>query len=102
MCLAQGVPAALLPDFQDQDQVHYGNAGGNPDLDPETGDTLTIGFVWSSRSAHPLLARMQLAIDWYRIEVDDAIQKGKIAKGALVVFVGSGVGYNQAATAFRF
>jgi 3-oxoacyl-[acyl-carrier-protein] synthase-3 len=33
--------------------------------------------------------------------LDDALQKGKIAKGSLVVFVGSGVGYNQAATAFR-
>ncbi len=34
--------------------------------------------------------------------LDDAIQKDLIRKGSLVVFVGSGVGYNQAATAFRF
>ena len=33
--------------------------------------------------------------------LDDALAEGKIGKGALVVFVGSGVGYNQAATAFR-
>lgn len=33
--------------------------------------------------------------------LDDAMQKGMIGTGALVVFVGSGVGYNQAATAFR-
>jgi 3-oxoacyl-[acyl-carrier-protein] synthase-3 len=33
--------------------------------------------------------------------LDDALAKGKIGKGALTVFVGSGVGYNQAATAFR-
>jgi len=33
--------------------------------------------------------------------LDDAVQKGKIGKGALAVFVGSGVGYNQAAAAFR-
>ena len=32
---------------------------------------------------------------------DDAIEQGKIKKGDLVLFVGSGVGYNQAATAFR-
>ncbi|THB67444.1 MAG: ketoacyl-ACP synthase III [Gammaproteobacteria bacterium] len=32
---------------------------------------------------------------------DDAVQQGKIKKGDLVLFVGSGVGYNQAATAFR-
>ena len=28
-------------------------------------------------------------------------EKGMIGKGALTVFVGSGVGYNQAAAAFR-
>jgi 3-oxoacyl-[acyl-carrier-protein] synthase-3 len=33
--------------------------------------------------------------------LDDALAKGKIGKGALTVFVGSGVGYNQAATTFR-
>ena len=33
--------------------------------------------------------------------LDDALQKGKIKPGALTVFVGSGVGYNQAATAIR-
>jgi 3-oxoacyl-[acyl-carrier-protein] synthase-3 len=33
--------------------------------------------------------------------LDDARHKGKVGTGALVVFVGSGVGYNQAATAFR-
>lgn len=32
---------------------------------------------------------------------DDARKLGKIKSGDLVVFVGSGVGYNQAATAFR-
>ncbi|KAB7627230.1 3-oxoacyl-ACP synthase III family protein [Alkalilimnicola sp. S0819] len=33
--------------------------------------------------------------------LDDAIEQGKIKSGDLVVMIGSGVGYNQAATAFR-
>jgi 3-oxoacyl-[acyl-carrier-protein] synthase-3 len=33
--------------------------------------------------------------------LDSAREQGKIGKGALTVFVGSGVGYNQAAAAFR-
>lgn len=33
--------------------------------------------------------------------LDSAVQQGKIRDGQLVVMVGSGVGYNQAATAFR-
>lgn len=35
------------------------------------------------------------------VAFDDAVMQGKIKKGDLVLFVGSGVGYNQAATAFR-
>ncbi len=34
--------------------------------------------------------------------LDDAVQKGLIKRGDLVVLVGSGVGYNQAATAMRW
>lgn len=32
---------------------------------------------------------------------DDAVRQGKVKQGDLVVFVGSGVGYNQAGAAFR-
>jgi 3-oxoacyl-[acyl-carrier-protein] synthase-3 len=35
------------------------------------------------------------------IALDDAMSKGKIHSGDLVVFIGSGVGYNQAGAAFR-
>jgi iron complex outermembrane recepter protein len=74
LCLAQGVPAALLPEFVDADELHLGVSGGNPELKPETGDTLTLGFVVDSQATHPLLSRMQLSLDWYRIEMDDAIE----------------------------
>ncbi len=32
---------------------------------------------------------------------DDAVAKGRVEAGDLVVFIGSGVGYNQAGAAFR-
>ena len=35
------------------------------------------------------------------IAFDDALEQGKAAAGDLVMFVGSGVGYNQAGAAFR-
>jgi len=35
------------------------------------------------------------------IAFDDAVEKGKVRSGDLVVFIGSGVGYNQAGAAFR-
>jgi 3-oxoacyl-[acyl-carrier-protein] synthase-3 len=34
--------------------------------------------------------------------LDDAVQHGRISRGDLVLFVGSGVGYNQASAAFRW
>ena len=32
---------------------------------------------------------------------DDAVRKGRVAAGDLVLFLGSGVGYNQAGAVFR-
>jgi iron complex outermembrane receptor protein len=46
---------------------------GNPNLDPETADTLTIGFVMSSPFEAPLLSGMTLALDYYDIKIEDAI-----------------------------
>ncbi len=73
LCLAQGMPATLLPDFSDTDGEHTGVGGGNPALGPETADTWTAGFVLSSWSDNRLLASMQLSVDWYRIDMQDAI-----------------------------
>jgi iron complex outermembrane receptor protein len=73
LCLAQGIPADRIATFEDSNGFHEGVYGGNPDLDAETADTLTIGFAVHSQFAHPLLARMQFSLDWYRIELEEAI-----------------------------
>ena len=43
--------------------------GGNPDLDPETGDTLTAGIVLTPRGAPGLSA----TVDYYDIQMEDTI-----------------------------
>ncbi len=73
LCLAQGFPPELLPDYDNNFDVARGFAGGNPDLDPETADTLTVGVVLTSPFASRWLDRLQVSLDWYRIEIDDAI-----------------------------
>jgi iron complex outermembrane receptor protein len=73
LCLEQGVPAELLPDFEPPSEVAWGVAGGNPDLGPEEATTSTLGVVWTSRLAHPLASHLQMSLDWYRIKVDDKI-----------------------------
>src|SRR6185436_15572381 len=45
LCAAQGIPAALLPTYTYANDVVPGVTGGNPDLKPESADTLTAGVV---------------------------------------------------------
>jgi outer membrane receptor protein involved in Fe transport len=73
LCLAQGIPADLLPTFDYQDAEVEGFSGGNPDLQPEKATTYTAGFVFTSRFSHPALENMQFSLDWYDITISDAI-----------------------------
>jgi outer membrane receptor protein involved in Fe transport len=73
LCLAQGIPADVLPTFDYQDEYVEGFYGGNPDLQPEKATTYTVGFVLSSPFSHPALEHAQLSLDWYDISIRDAI-----------------------------
>lgn len=46
---------------------------GNPNLTSEEADTITIGAVFRSPFDNPLLSRLTAAIDYYDIEITDAI-----------------------------
>jgi outer membrane receptor protein involved in Fe transport len=72
LCLAQGVPSALLENFSPAEESD-GVSGGNPALEPEAADTVTLGVVLNPSFDQPLLAQMQFGLDWYRIKIDDAI-----------------------------
>ena len=74
LCLAQGVPAGALPDFQYATDTIRGFSGGNPELESEDADTLTFGLAWTSGRADARAGQFQASADWYRIEVKDAIQ----------------------------
>lgn len=65
-CVANGVPngGASSEDSQVRAKV-----GGNPDLQPEEGDSLTIGAVWSPSFVDGLT----LTVDYWAIEIDDVI-----------------------------
>lgn len=67
-CIATGVPAAALPTLAAGSQVEA-TEGGNPDLAEETSDTFTIGAVWTPNFAEGLA----LTVDYYEIEIEDAI-----------------------------
>jgi outer membrane receptor protein involved in Fe transport len=72
LCLAQGLPAALINNFNYANQQVEGLQGGNPDLGEETADSLTLGVVWNS-NLDGIFSDFRASVDWYSIEIQDAI-----------------------------
>jgi len=68
-CIATGLPAdqiGIFDAFQFPTLYYW---GGNPDLEPETADTLTFGIVIAPES----IPNLQLAVDYFDLQVDGGI-----------------------------
>jgi outer membrane receptor protein involved in Fe transport len=59
-------PDYVQPPFGDEVRTIL---GGNPGLQPEEGDTVTVGLAWSPE----FLPGFSVTLDWWRIEIEDAI-----------------------------
>ena len=65
-CLADGLPA----DYTDPLSARFpGSSGGNPDLQEETADTTTIGFILHPR----IVPGLTVTVDYWDVEIEDAI-----------------------------
>ena len=73
LCLAQGMPEAKLADYTFPLKRVDGVSGGNPELESEQADTLTLGLVLEAPTAMTALSGLRLTIDWYSIALDDAV-----------------------------
>lgn len=72
-CLADGVPGgAYNPDLP----LFPTRSGGNVDLTPESAVTRTVGLVYSPAA----LPGFDASLDWYEIEVEDAIANPDIGE----------------------
>jgi len=69
LCIQQGVPAADLPTFSQATVGMTRTIGGNPELTEEKSKTFTVGTVFSL----PVLDGLNFAVDYFRVEVEDAI-----------------------------
>ncbi len=83
LCIALGVPAAVVDTYTYSNNQVPAIAGGNPNLAEETATTWSAGFVFSPRWEGPL-ERLSITVDYYHIEVEGAI-------GA----IGVGTGFTQ-------
>ena len=71
LCVEQGILQSEIATF-DQINVGFGvRSGGNPDLQEEQADTYTFGAVISP----PFLEGLNLTIDYYDIEISNAINQ---------------------------
>jgi outer membrane receptor protein involved in Fe transport len=68
-CVQHGVPTAERDTFVQAALGFNQISGGNPALTEETSETMTVGAVLKL----PFLDRFNLAVDYYQIEVDDAV-----------------------------
>jgi iron complex outermembrane receptor protein len=67
LCIASGVPAGLVGNFNQANSQIEGNFGGNSNLEEETSDTFTLGAVFQPTE------NLDITLDYYEITVEDAI-----------------------------
>jgi iron complex outermembrane recepter protein len=90
LCLAQGVPAAIIDSYQLGTAQVFALTGGNPDLKEEKADTLSFGGVIQSPFTSSIFRNMSLSIDWYSIKIKDAVGPLSIAQGFQFCFNSGG------------
>jgi outer membrane receptor protein involved in Fe transport len=73
LCLAQGIPAAVIDSYVFPTTATAGLTQGNLDLTPEIADTYNFGVSWTSKSDSPLLSNLSASIDYYNIKIDEVI-----------------------------
>ena len=86
-CANTGVTAAQFGNVPDVAAAQAGGVfGGNPDLTPESSDTYTFGVVFSPSA----LEGLTVSVDYFDIEIDDAIVPGIGAQNILDNCLASG------------
>lgn len=70
-CVGQGVPLANYPGFTANNSQVQAFAFGNPNLDPETSESLTYGVVFTP-DWFPI-GDLRASVDYYDIEITDVI-----------------------------
>ncbi len=73
LCIAQGVPSALYPTYTLGSPTVAGQDGSNPNLTPEKATTYSFGAVLTPRISSPWFDRLQISVDYYNIQLKDAI-----------------------------
>lgn len=90
LCLQQGVPGVLVDSYVNNVRQVAAFMTGNTALTPEKANTYTIGAVFSPRDAGPWLSGLSLSVDYYHIEINDAIATIPVTLSLSKCFNGDG------------
>jgi len=73
LCIAQGISAATIDNYTYSNNQAVGITGGNPNLQEEEAETVTVGLVLQPRFEMPMLQRLSASIDYYDIQIENVI-----------------------------
>jgi iron complex outermembrane receptor protein len=73
LCLAQGIPAAVIDSYTFPTTATLGTVSGNLGLTPEKATTYNLGFILNPRFASPWLRDFSLSVDYYNIKIKNVI-----------------------------
>lgn len=73
LCIANGVPASVVDTYTFAMQSAQSLTGGNSKLQEETADTFSVGAVWRPRFKPELFRNISVSVDYYDIDVKNAI-----------------------------
>jgi iron complex outermembrane receptor protein len=75
LCQATGLPAAIAPTYQTNDNQVPAIVSGSTTLRPEKADTFTGGMVYQPEIDSPWFQNASISVDYYNIRVRDAISQ---------------------------
>ncbi len=73
LCVATGVPGAIVDTYQYTTVAIGVINSGNTDLTPEEADTITFGFVFKPEFDASLFSDLSLSVDYYDIDISNVI-----------------------------
>jgi iron complex outermembrane recepter protein len=73
LCVATGVPGAIVDTYQYTTVAIGAINSGNLDLTPEEADTLTFGVVFKPEIEMPLFSNLSMSVDYYDIDISNVI-----------------------------
>jgi iron complex outermembrane receptor protein len=73
LCVAQGIPLALIPTYQFPTTATGQTAAGSTAITPEKADTFNVGFSFTAPRGEGLFGDFSLSLDYYNISIKNVI-----------------------------